>query len=188
MLDPSHLPVSDGRVQIRTMTHADAWAYADGTDDEDVRTYAHLPAPEYTRESVIEMIDGVIAEGLARGDLAVLTIADAATDRFLGSLVIFDVTREGAEVGFWLRPESRGRGLTGAALALASRFAERSGLRTLTARTAADNRASQTVLCKAGFVPVHRGCDTVPSGHEVEVIHYERVLAEGDGQPGAGSG
>lgn len=170
------------------MTHADAWAYADGTNDEAVRTYAHLPAPEYTRDSVVEMIDGVIAEGLARGDLAVLTIADAATDRFLGSLVIFDVKQEGAEVGFWLRPEARGSGLTGAALALASRFAERSGLAVLTARTSADNRASQVVLSTGGFVPIRRGCDTAPSGREVEVIHYERVLAEGDGRDTAGRG
>lgn len=33
----------------------------------------------------MEMIDGVISEGLDDGELAVLTIAEAQTDRFIGS-------------------------------------------------------------------------------------------------------
>lgn len=180
MLDLSLLPMSDDAVRIRTMTHADAAAYADGTNDEAVRTYAHLPAPEYTRESVIEMVDGVVAEGLARGELAVLTIADTATDRFVGSMVIFDVTQDTAEIGFWLRPEVRGRGLAVAALALVSQFAERSGLGALTARTTVDNRASQRALSQGGFVSAHRGIGMTPSGSETELIHYERVFSEGD--------
>lgn len=185
MLDSSVLPLSDDRVRIRPMSHTDAAAYADGTNDEAVRTYAHLPAPEYTRDSVIEMIDGIVTEGLGRGELAVLTIADAATDRFVGSLVIFDVTRDAAEIGFWLRPDARGGGLMAAALKLAFQFGEHAGLRAFTARTAVDNRVSQAILSKEGFVPVRRGCGTAPSGVEVELIHYERVLCEGDGR-GAG--
>lgn len=180
MLDSSLLPLSDDLVRIRTMSHSDAAAYADGTNDEAVRAYAHLPASEYTQASVIEMIDGVAAEGLARGELAVLAIADAATDRFVGSLVIFDVTRTAAEVGFWLLPDARGGGLMGAALALAAQFAERSGLKALAARTAVDNRASRTLLSREGFVPVRRHLDTAPSGSEVELIHYERPLSEGN--------
>src|SRR5699024_8209684 len=145
-------------------------------NDLDVRTYAHLPAPQYSRESVIEMIDGVIAEGLSDGALAVLAIADAETDHFVGSLVMFDVTAHAAEVGFWLRPDARGRGLTGTALALAVQFAGESGLSLLTARTVVDNLPSQHVLAKAGFTPVHRGSGTAPSGLEVELVHYECVL------------
>lgn len=91
----------------------------------------------------MEMIDGVISEGLDDGELAVLTIAEAQTDRFIGSLVVFDVTSETAEVGFWLHPDARGAGPTGAELALAAQFAGESGLNLLTARTVIDNVPSQ---------------------------------------------
>lgn len=178
MLQTTVLPLTRASVRLRPMIHADAAVYADGTRDAAVRTYAHLPAPEYTRESVVEMIDGVIGQGLADGDLAVLTIADARTNRFVGSLVLFDVTPETAEVGFWLHPEARGAGRTGAALTLAAQFARQSGLSRLTARTVVDNIPSQRVLTTAGFVPVHRGSGTAPSGAEVELIHYERTLRE----------
>lgn len=176
MLNTSALPLSDGRVRLRAMTHADAAAYAEGTEDPAVRAFAHLPAPEYTRDSVVRMIDGVIAEGLARGDLAILTIADAATDRFAGSLVLFDVSGDAAEVGFWLRPGARGTGLAGAALELAGRCAEHSSLRTLTARTAADNVASQHVLEQAGFHRTRRARGTAPSGARIDLLHYTRML------------
>lgn len=186
MLDISFLPLSDDRVRLRAMTHADAAAYAQGTEDEAVRTFAHLPAPRYTPGSVIQMIDGVIDEGLTRGDLAVLTIADAATDRFAGSLVLFDVTEDMAEVGFWLRPEARGAGLAAAALRLASRWAQFSGLSVLTARTATGNVASQHVLAKSGFLPLHRSEGTAPSGALIELVHYERTLDD-DETPVSGS-
>lgn len=176
MLDSALLPLSNDSVRIRPMTHCDAAAYADGTRDSAVRTYAHLPAPDYSRDSVVDMIDGVIGKGLADGDLAVLTIADALTDRFLGSLVIFDVTADAAEVGFWLRPDARGGGLTGAALVLAAQFAQESGLSVLSARTVVDNIPSQHVLAKAGFTPVRQGAGTAPSGDEVELVHYECPL------------
>ncbi|QNN82860.1 GNAT family N-acetyltransferase [Brachybacterium sp. Z12] len=178
MLDISFLPVSDDRVRLRAMAHADATAYAQGTEDEAVRAFAHLPAPQYTPDSVIRMIDGTIAEGLARGDLAILTIADAVTDRFAGSLVLFDVTEDAAEVGFWLRPEARGASLTSAALGLAVLWAQQSGLRALTARTSADNMASRHVLAKGGFLPIRRARGTAPSGSQVDLVHYERVLPD----------
>lgn len=165
------------------MSHADAAPYAYGTEDAAVRAFAHLPAPQYTPESVTHMIDGVIAEGLARGDLAVLTIATTDSDDFAGSLVLFDVRDGSAEVGFWLSPEARGAGLAAAALGLAGRWAGASGLRVLTARTATGNLASQHVLEKGGFRPRHRAEGTAPSGARIELIHYELDLgATGDSE------
>lgn len=176
MLDASHLPLQDDTVRLRPLSRADAPAYAEGTTDPEVRARAHLPEPRYTPESVVAMAEGVVVEGLQRGDLAVLTIADAATDEFAGSLVIFDVTQDEAEVGFWLHPRSRGRGLTGSALRLAARFAAASGLRSLTARTVPDNTASRAVLDRAAFEETGRARGTTPSGQQAEMIHYRRDL------------
>lgn len=176
MLDASKLPLTNEVARLRQLTHPDAAAYAAGTEDAAVRAYAHLPAPEYTTESVIEMIDGEVGRGLERGDLAVLAIAHESTDEFAGSLVLFDVTDYQAEVGFWVHPEARGRGMSGAALELAARFAELSGLTKLTARTVVDNAGSQRVLAAAGFELTGSASGTTPSGDVAELLHYERPL------------
>lgn len=172
MLDSSHLPVQDDTTRLRPLSMADAPSYAEGTTDPLVRANAHLPEPEYTPESVAAMAEGVVREGLQRGDLAVLTIADAATDEFAGSLVLFDVSQAAAEVGFWLHPSARGSGRVASALQLAARFATASGLGALTARTVPANTAAQRVLTRAAFVETSRELGTAPSGQQVEMVHY----------------
>jgi RimJ/RimL family protein N-acetyltransferase len=176
MLDSRLLPLRNDRALLRSMRVDDAGAYAAGTEDETVRKFAHLPEPEYTPRSVTALIDGPIRDGLERGDLAVLTIADLATDAFAGSLVLFGVTDSSAEVGFWVHPDHRGKGLSGSALALAVELARRSGLTGLTARTVPENRASQRVLEYAGFTPGSQVQETAPSGEEVRLLRYTRVI------------
>src|SRR5690606_21602551 len=106
----------------------------------------------------------------------VLAIADAASDAFAGSLVLFDVTDHGAEVGVWVHPAHRGKGITTAALRLAVHFASGSGLRELTARTLPENTASQRVLETAGFIGTGSAVETAPSGQQVELLHYMREV------------
>lgn len=173
MLNAAHLPLEDSVCRIRELAERDAGAYAIGTDDALVQSYAHLPEPHYTADSVIALIDGAVRTGWNSGDLAVLTIADPATDDFCGSLVLFDAAGRSAEVGFWLTPDARGGGRARAALELAQRFARRCGLESLRARTVTDNAASQRVLASAGFTDVGRTVDTTPSGRRAELIHYE---------------
>lgn len=180
MLDALLLPLHNNRVRLRAMRPEDAAAYATGTTDTLVRSYAHLPEPEYTEASVTGLIEGEIHDGLERGDLAVLTIADPATDAFVGSMVLFGATEASIEVGFWMHPAYRGRGLTGAALALAAEFARRSGFTRLTARTLSENRASQQVLEQAGFTKGDEVRDIAPSGQETTLIHYDYALATPD--------
>ena len=56
------------------------------------------------------------------------------------------------EVGYWLRSEVRGRGLTGRAVVLVSRWSfEELGCERLQLRADSDNLASQRVAEKAGF-------------------------------------
>lgn len=87
MLDSTPLPLRTDQAILRAMRPEDAA----GTDDPMVRQFAHLPEPKYTEESVRTLIQGTIQEGLDRGDLAMLTIADPTNDDFAGSLVLFDV-------------------------------------------------------------------------------------------------
>lgn len=185
MLNSDFLPVQGERLRLRPLKAHDAEAFADGTTDPDVRRYGHLPEPEYTPESVRTMIERDAAPGLERGDLAVLAIADATTDAFAGSLVLFDVSDESAEVGFWIHPAYRGSGVAAAALALAARFAWASGLHELTARTLPKNSASQRTLTAAGFGFQRQTLDTAPSGERVQLLHYSyRPHAPGKGVDG----
>jgi len=154
------------------MRRGDAAAYAAGTADPLVRRWAHLPEPTYTEASVALLIDGAVREGLDRGDLAVLAIADRETDCFAGSLVLFDVADGKAEVGFWLHPDHRGRGHATEGLELAVKLARRSGLHRLTARSVLDNRASQRVLELAGFTREAEERSVAPSGREILAVHY----------------
>lgn len=183
MLNPDFLPIQGERVRLRPLQTRDAQMFAEGTADPNVQRYGHLPEPEYTPESVRTMIERDVVPGLERGDLAVLAIADSATDAFAGSLVIFDVSDESAEVGFWVHPDYRGAGIASAALALAAGFAWVSGLRELAARTLPENSASQRTLTAAGFAFKHQTVDTAPSGERVELLHYLRRCQEGDEQP-----
>lgn len=176
MLESSVLPLTSGSTLLRRMTDADAAAYAAGTADETVRRFGHLPEPEYTPESVQAMIREVVEPGMADGTLAVLTLADAESDEFVGSMVIFDVDTKSAEVGFWIAPNRRGAGHASRGLELAVALARDSGLPALTARTVTANRASQQCLINAGFVETSRQTDTTPAGVQEELVHYRRRL------------
>lgn len=176
MLDTTTLPITFENTRLRPLSELDADAYAAGTKDEAVRRFGHLPGSDYTPESVRRMIRDEVAKGLSSGTLAVLALVDAETDRFVGSLVLFDVSSEAAEVGFWIHPDARGAGHARRGLELASRFARNSGLRTLTARTLLDNKASQRCLTNAGFREVERAVGTTPAGQCEELFHYRRDL------------
>jgi RimJ/RimL family protein N-acetyltransferase len=176
MLEATTLPITYENTRLRPLSELDADTYAAGTKDEAVRRFGHLPEPDYTPESVQRMIREEVAAGLSSGTLAVLALADAETDRFVGSLVLFDVSSQAAEVGFWIHPEARGEGHARRGLELASRFAHNSGLRTLTARTLPENKASQRCLTTAGFREVERSVGTTPAGQHQELFHYRRDL------------
>jgi RimJ/RimL family protein N-acetyltransferase len=65
----------------------------------------------------------------------------------------FDVAVRRAEIGWWLAPEARGRGVGAAAVDLAATWAlgEPLRLRQVWARLAPDNVASSRVAAAAGF-------------------------------------
>lgn len=173
------LPGREGDVSVRRLGHHDADAYAAGTEDDAVQRYGHLPLTEYSPQIVRDQIDHEIGQGLDDGSLAVLAIADAESDEFLGSIVVFDVRPDRAEVGFWLAPQARGRGAARNGLRAVLRLAADAGLRYLDARTDSANDGSRRVLEAAGFVQTEGPHDELaPSGELVNVLTFERSLVE----------
>ena len=96
---------------------------------------------------------------MAQGFSTLWCIADGATDRALGSVVLIEKDQEDgcAELGYDLNPSARGRGAATIASRLVIRhaFAPKAdggrGLRKLAALTVGDNDASAAVLQRLGF-------------------------------------
>ena len=117
-------------------------------------------------------------------------IADLTSDAMLGNVQIFRMgpvqDRFQGELGYWLRPGARERGLIGEALrpVIAHAFTpvENSGLGLirLHAATDRDNYASQSILRSAGFTQWgadHQACRRT-DGSLSDGVHFELLASE----------
>lgn len=86
--------------------------------------------------------------------------------------MLFDITEDSAEVGFWIHPAHRGAGRAAAALKLAAR----SGLSRLTARTVPTNAAARRLLARAAFTAGPTTMSTAPSGVTSQMRTFSRRL------------
>ena len=94
-----------------------------------------------------------IPELRARGVLFPYVIEDTSEGSILGGVTLrhFDPMRGVIEVGYWLFPEARGRGLATRAVRAVAREAFGSGLWRIEAHVRIGNNASERVLERAGF-------------------------------------
>jgi RimJ/RimL family protein N-acetyltransferase len=94
-----------------------------------------------------------IPELRARGVLFPYVIEDTTDGSILGGITLrhFDPMRGVIEVGYWLFPEARGRGLATRAVRAVAREAFASGLSRIDANVRIGNDVSERVLERAGF-------------------------------------
>ncbi len=125
-------------------------------DPETAHWLGQIPQP-FTRQHAIEFLDSKEAEHAAATALT-WAIADPDDDRLIGLVNLFDLTLgRQAEVGYWVHPGARGRGVATGATRLAIRhgFVEVEdgglGLVRVHARAAEENLASRRVLEAAGM-------------------------------------
>jgi RimJ/RimL family protein N-acetyltransferase len=138
---------SDGVVRLRALRPGDAAAYvgAFAADPDLARLRGLARAPD----------EAAFLTGLAPGDdFAELAICEAGGDALLGSVIVHSVDwrhRRG-ELGYWLVPAARGRGLATRAvrLALAWMF-EDLGLERAEIATTPDNAPSLALARRLGF-------------------------------------
>lgn len=152
---PAPTGLHDGTVRLRTWTAADAAALAAAWADEAVRL--HTAVPERRDVAAAEAwIAGEAdrrAEGLAL-DLVISPAGEGA--EVLGEVGLgpFDWGRRAAQIGYWVAPAARGRGIATRAVRLLAGWALDPGglaLAAVVATVRGGNAASERVLANAGF-------------------------------------
>jgi len=148
------------------------------------RFMAGLPEP-YTAQRaewwINEGAPGTFADGGAA-----YAIADPQTDAVLGGIGLDNVLpgRAQAEIGYWVVPAERGRGIATRAVRVLSEHAFRTGTARLELITHWENAASQRVALAAGFrrESVRRALLLERSGARADGLAFVRVAGD-SGEP-----
>jgi RimJ/RimL family protein N-acetyltransferase len=146
-------PLADDLVRLRPFRSDDLRAIVAGCSDPLTQAYTRIPSP-YTHEDGRAFISGAAGRRLL-GETIDLAITVVGEDLLLGVVGIamdrHDDLR--GEIGYWVAPEARGRGLAGRSLALMSRWAlTQGGLQRLDLQAALDNTASIRAAERCGYV------------------------------------
>jgi ribosomal-protein-alanine N-acetyltransferase len=146
-------PLTDGVVTLRQWDVEDVPALIECVDgDEEMTLWMDAIPQPYLDAEASTWVDQATSFWRT-GTSAPFAITDAATGAVLGGVGFGWAGEEQVgEVGYWLRSDARGRGLTSRAVKLLSDWAFRElGCQRLQLRADANNVASQRVAEKAGF-------------------------------------
>jgi RimJ/RimL family protein N-acetyltransferase len=147
--------LTDGLVTLRPWSDDDAEAIVRRINDPDIATFLDLVPQPYTLADAQEWF-AISQEGWRAQTSATFAIHVDGIDGAAGGIgmrFLADLDEGGAEVGYWVGREARGRGVATAATRLAASWAFEAvqTLERLQLRAAVDNVASNRVAEKAGF-------------------------------------
>jgi RimJ/RimL family protein N-acetyltransferase len=156
-MPPLPLPdpeLADDAIRLRAPSVSDVPAITEACQDSDIQHFTFVPVP-YREEHARDWVEGAAAQAVVGEGLS-LVIADVGDrDRLLGAAGLLrpDWLRRTIEIGYWVAPWARGRGVAVRAAKLLAPWA----LRTLDLTRVAcdvdvDNAASRQVAERAGFV------------------------------------
>ncbi len=145
------------RVTLRPVAESDISRVVEALNDPEIRRWLPSFRKPYTQAEARAWHESCL-EAAAAGSAVTWAISDPGSDHLLGVVNLFAIEPgRAADVGYWVHPEARGRGVATEATRLALRhaFVEPEdgglGLRVVRARTALDNETSQRVLLRAGM-------------------------------------
>jgi RimJ/RimL family protein N-acetyltransferase len=146
-------PLADEAVRLREPAARDLDAVVAACQDPMVQRFTRVPTP-YGVADGRAFIRGSAGRRLM-GQSLELVVADRLDDRLLGMIGLIadrhDALR--AEIGYWVAPDARGRGVATRALALLARWCVTDGgLQRLDLQAATANIASLRVAERCGFV------------------------------------
>lgn len=169
------------RLVLRPFTTADIPDTQASCADELTQHWLPLPRP-YTLDSAAQYCTVQAPQLRQSGDGIAFAVADPASDRLLGSISVKKTNWRTltSEVGYWVSPWARGKGLAAEATrAVGEWLFARQGFERLELLTAAGNAASQRVADKAGFTreSVLRNAGITHSGR-VDLIVFSLIRAD----------
>ena len=142
--------LTDGLIVLRALREADVpFIVAACSDPETSRFTIALPFP-YTEDDARAYVSAA-ADSWRAAERRPYAITDPASDTLIGAIEV-GLGVEGS-IGYWVAPGSRRQGVATRALTLLARWAvTEGGVERLELVTHPENRASQRVAEKAGFV------------------------------------
>lgn len=145
--------LEDDAVALRTWRPGDAEAVTVACTDRETQRWTGVP-DGYTRRDAEAFIAGAEQRRLTGVSLDLAVVAAGDDEELLASvgLVAFTPRHDRAEIGYWVAPQARRRGVALRAVRLLSTWALRElPLARIDLIPHVDNRASQAVAERAGF-------------------------------------
>jgi RimJ/RimL family protein N-acetyltransferase len=145
------MELREGGLLLRPWRPEDADAVYRACQDPLIQRWTGIPSP-YTREHADGFVAGFAPQHWAARTRADLGVFDAATAELLGSsgLIALDLTCGTAEVGYWVAPWARGRGVATDSTRAVARWARALGVERLGWRAEVGNHASRLVAARIG--------------------------------------
>jgi RimJ/RimL family protein N-acetyltransferase len=145
----------DGELRLRPSEGRDVAEITRICRDPEIERWTRVPSP-YTESDARAYVEAA-ARALAEGDGAMLLVADSSSDRVLGAVSLsVDVRDWSGELGYWIAPEARGRGIASRGCRLLLRFGfDHLELGYVMLWAAAANAGSNAVARRLGFT--HEG-------------------------------
>jgi RimJ/RimL family protein N-acetyltransferase len=171
-------------VRLRAVRRDDVDDLVAGYSDPAAQRFMpHVPSPfsrEFAEDFVLHRAPEMFAEGGA-----FYAIADPVTDRLLGTIGMDRPvpSRQQAELGYWVGPWARRRGVATAALTALTEHIFTTGTQRLELLTHWANAASQRVALAAGYQRegVRRGAITDRTGAREDLLAFTRLATDPPG-------
>lgn len=147
--------VVEADITLRPWSKDDVDALVSRINDADIAAFLDLIPQPYTRADAHDWL-AMTAEGWRNGTSATFAIHADTIEGAVGGIgvrFLSDLDEGGAEVGYWVAADARGRGIATAATCAAARWAFGAvpELARLQLRADVENAASNRVAEKAGF-------------------------------------
>jgi RimJ/RimL family protein N-acetyltransferase len=174
------LPVTltSDRVRLDVPTRLDIAAITAACQDPEVTRWTTVPTP-YTEQDARGFVDALVGPGWASGSEMTWAIR-STTSTWLEGVISLRTARR--ELGFWLAPSGRGRGLMTEAVRLVTDYAFAHGYPDVYWECYLGNRGSAGVARRAGFSYMGTATGRIPARDGSPALVWHGLL-RADGSP-----
>jgi RimJ/RimL family protein N-acetyltransferase len=174
--------VDGAGVRVRRYRDDDVAAVQAACDDALTQRFLPMLPSPYTHEDADWWVREGSLPAFERGG-GNFAIADPATDRLVGGIGITHEQNGNGEIGYWVAPWGRRRGVAGAATRALTDYAFSAGFGRLQLRTEPANTTSQRVAIAAGYrrEGVQRGAGVTRRGDRHDLIVWSRLASDPPG-------